>query len=446
MRMDKPEISAEPTKAFFVDMLTRDIPLEQAILDLVDNSVDAARSSSGNGKLDGKEVKIEFDGERFRIADNCGGFDSESARKYAFRFGRPADSPPSRHSIGQFGVGMKRALFKFGSHFTVRSATTDDAWAIDVDVTEWERQSKWNFPWAEFNPDDNVSMENPGTEIVVDSLRKEVGMRFATKNFETAIMQLIKSKHRQFISAGLQISVNGQRIDALSLYILVREDAPFRPGTDELSYKYKDGIETKVRLIVGIGESSPREAGWYVICNGRVILEADRSSTTGWGLIEDASNAIKVPSFHNQFARFRGIVSFDSDDSSRVPWNTTKTDVDQDNPVWQLTFTRMCEMMRPVITFLNELDNDIDEHTRDESPLFEFVSKARAVRTEELPTKSAFVAPARSAVRKSVKTTKIQYSKPQDQISFLMKELSLGTATAVGQRTFELIYERMGGE
>lgn len=37
-------INAEPTKAFFVDMLTRDIPLEQAVLDLVDNSVDGAKS------------------------------------------------------------------------------------------------------------------------------------------------------------------------------------------------------------------------------------------------------------------------------------------------------------------------------------------------------------------------------------------------------------------
>jgi hypothetical protein len=38
------EIDAEPTKAFFIDMLTRDIPLDQAILDLVDNCVDGAKA------------------------------------------------------------------------------------------------------------------------------------------------------------------------------------------------------------------------------------------------------------------------------------------------------------------------------------------------------------------------------------------------------------------
>jgi hypothetical protein len=444
MLSDNPEISAEPTKAFFVDMLTRDIPLEQAILDLVDNSVDAARGSNRDGSLDGKKIKINFNENSFSIHDNCGGFDSVSAAKYAFRFGRPIGAGRTPHSIGQFGVGMKRALFKFGNHFNVRSSTKDDSWAVDVDVVKWETQDKWNFPWADFVGDENVSTVSPGTEIIVSALRKEVAAKFSTKNFETAIIQLIKSKHRQFISSGLSISVNGNHIDAISLYLLVNDENRFGPGADELVYKYSDDVETKVRIIVGIGASSPREAGWYVICNGRVVLEANRS--TGWGLVEEASNMVQVPSFHNQFARFRGIVSFDSDDSSRVPWNTTKTDVDQDNPVWQLTFTRMKELMRPVITFLNELDRDIDEHTRDHSPMLQFVNKARAARAEELPAKSSFVAPARASMRKTVKTVKVQYSKPQNQINFLMNELSVTSAAAVGQRTFELMYERMGGE
>ena len=153
-----------------------------------------------------------------------------------------------------------------------------------------------------------------------------------------------------------------------------------------------------------------------------------------------------IPSFHNQFARFRGIVTFDSDDSARVPWNTTKTDVDQDNPVWRMTFGRMMEMMRPVISFLNDLDNDIDEHTKDHSPLHEYVSKAKPVAPENLPAKAAFAAPARGTIRKGPKTIKIQYSKPVDQVEFLMEELAVGTAKAVGERTFELTYEQMGGE
>lgn len=440
---DKPLINAQPTKSFFVEMLTRDIPLEQAILDLVDNSVDAAK---GAGTFAGRRVDIEFNASRFRIYDNCGGFDSNIAATYAFRFGRPTGTPRTPHSIGQFGVGMKRALFKFGHHFSVRSATSADEWTVDVDVSAWEIQDSWFFPWAVFAPDEKVSKETPGTEIIVSSLRAEVSARFSTRIFENSILGLIKSKHRQFISQGLTITVNGHHIDATSLHLLISNEARFRPGTDELKFNDNGEAETTVRIIVGVGHSSPKDAGWYVVCNGRVILEADRRSATGWGLVEESSNSIVIPNFHNQFARFRGIVYFDSSDSSRVPWNTTKTDVDLDNQIWQRTFTRMMEMMRPVITFLNELDNDIEEYTRDNSPMLDFVSKAVAIKAEDLPTRSTFMAPARGTIEKRIKTIKVQYSKPVDEVDFLMKELSVSTATAVGQRTFELIFERMGGE
>lgn len=439
----KQPISAEPTKAFFVDMLTRDIALEQAVLDLVDNSVDGAKALKSDPPMpfEGRTIQIKFTKEIFEIFDNCGGFDSEAARTYAFRFGSPdgrKDRTP--HSIGQFGVGMKRALFKFGNRFIVRSATVSDSWAVDVNVPEWEKQRDWTFPWAEYLADSKISQEKPGTDIVVTKLKPEVASRFSTRLFENSILAMIKSKHREFIAGGLSITVNDQHIDATSLYLLKADDAKFRPGVDEY---VENGV--KVRIIVGVAPSSPREAGWYVICNGRVILEADRRNTTGWGLVEEESNTIIMPSYHNQFSRFRGIVSFDSDDSALVPWNTTKTDVDQDSSIWQKTFLRMMEMMRPVISFLNELDRDIDEHTKESSPLLNYVSSSTSVKPETL-TKADFIAPARGSIIPKTRTVKIQYSKPTNQVNFLMKEFNLSSAKGVGEKTFELIYKKMEGE
>jgi len=441
-------IDAAPTKSFFVDMLTRDIQLEQAVLDLVDNSVDGAKGlkTTGAKPFEGRFVKIQFSKEKFRITDNCGGFSTQAAREYAFRFGRNIETKRTPHSIGQFGVGMKRALFKFGQHFEVRVATDTEEWAVEVDVPKWETEPGWTFPWAEFVADEHVSLASPGVDITVTELRPEVGWKFSTKQFETAIVALIKSKHRQFIAEGLSISVNGVHLDATSLYLLLTEDKKFRPGIEKFTSKAQGQADVDIRIIVGIGQSSPRDAGWYVICNGRVILEADRRAVTGWGLIEEQSGSLMIPSFHNQFARFRGMVSMDSEDSARVPWNTTKTDVDQDNPVWREAFSRMLEMMRPVISFLNELDQDIDEHTREHSPLLDFVNKANPVKVESLVEKAAFAAPPRASLTKKIRTTKIQYSRPVDQIEYLMGELGLGTATAVGAQTFDLIYKRMGGK
>lgn len=446
---DTQEIDAAPTKGFFVEMLTRDIGLEQAVLDLVDNSIDGAKGLKGDGEspFEGMKVALEFSKDKFRIVDNCGGFSKEAARTYAFKFGKPTGSPRTAHSIGQFGVGMKRALFKFGHHFSVKSATKDDTWAVSVNVPEWEsKPTSWTFPWADFEPSTEVSLESPGTEIVVTKLRPEVAAKFSTKIFENAIHQLIKSKHRQFIAGGLEIKVNGHHVDATSLYLLVDSASKLRPGIEQFVIKDDSQEDIKVRIAVGVGPSVPSQAGWYVVCNGRVVLEADRRAVTGWGLIEEQSKTVVIPNYHNQFSRFRGIVTFDSDDSVRVPWNTTKTDVDQDNPIWQKTFERMTELMRPVIDFLNELDADIDEHTREHSPLLEFVSKVAFVKSEALTMASTFAAPARGSLSKGPKTIKLQYVKPVNEVQFLMKELDVATAKAVGEKTFELLYESMGGK
>ena len=128
--------------------------------------------------------------------------------------------------------------------------------------------------------------------------------------------------------------------------------------------------------------------------------------------MEEANSRVIVPSFHNQFARFRGLVFFDSENSSQVPWNTTKTSVDQDNRYWRETFSRMIEMMRPAISFLNELDADIDEHTRQESPLNQYVTKAATISPDTLRATAAFQAPARDRFVKGPKVVTIQYSRP----------------------------------
>jgi hypothetical protein len=438
-------INAEPTKTFFVDMLTRDIPLEQAILDLIDNCVDGAKSMESESDIpfEGREIKLVFGETTFQIIDNCGGFSREAAINYAFKFGRPAGAKRTDHSIGQFGVGMKRALFKFGDHFVVRSATSKDEWAVEVNVPEWEQEDGWHFPWAKFEPVGGISCNNPGTEIIVSMLRGEVGKRFSTRNFENEVISLIQSKHREFIAKGISISVNGTHLSATSLTLF--EAAGLSPGVQILSFDEDSESPINVRIIVAVAESSPRHAGWYVVCNGRVILEADRTKKTAWGILEQEGNKLLTPSYHNQYARFRGVVYFDSSDSSKVPWNTTKTDIDQDSPAWQSVFLVMIDMMRPVVTFLNELDDDIDNHPKNESPLLQFVNKAMTVAPEKLNVAKTFAAPSRESVRKGPKTVKIQYSRLYDDVEFMKEELEVRSAIAVGEKTFDLALKRLKG-
>lgn len=76
----KSKADANPTKAFFVRMITRDISLEDCIFDLIDNSIDGAWELAGgrpmnlNSKIDLNpyEIRIDINDSSFSIQDNCG--------------------------------------------------------------------------------------------------------------------------------------------------------------------------------------------------------------------------------------------------------------------------------------------------------------------------------------------------------------------------------------
>lgn len=113
---------ANPTKQFFVTMITRDITLEDCILDLIDNSIDGAWSCEGSkpmGLAEGADlakyrIDISASPDHFSISDNCGGMTLDDAANHAFSFGRPALENHEEYSIGVYGIGMKRAVFKIG--------------------------------------------------------------------------------------------------------------------------------------------------------------------------------------------------------------------------------------------------------------------------------------------------------------------------------------------
>ena len=116
-------------------MITKDISLEDCILDLIDNCLDGARKAKHSatagaavGDYAGFRAAVEFDANRFQIADNCGGINISEAIDYAFHFGRRLDAPvEGDYSIGLYGIGMKRAIFKMGNKIDIYSSTQDEA-------------------------------------------------------------------------------------------------------------------------------------------------------------------------------------------------------------------------------------------------------------------------------------------------------------------------------
>ena len=210
-----------------------------------------------------------------------------------------------------------------------------------------------------------------------------------------------------------------------------------------ISAKGKKDVTVKIYAGMSRSKSDQDAAGWYIFCNGRMIVAADQTSLTGWG--EGATK--RIPKFHPQFSMFRGYVFFDSDDAQLLPWNTMKTGIDTDSPLYRATKLEMMNLMRPVLDFSYKWDAEKDRFEDDEGPLRTAVSSAMEVRLRDVKASETFVAPKPASVKKSdPQLTKISYSVPDKQFTMAKKHLHARSAKEVGEKTFEYYCEMECGE
>lgn len=131
-------------------------------------------------------VEIEIDDKKFSIRDKCGGMPLEVTREYAFRFGRAEGMKRVSGSIGQFGVGLKRALFSFGRKYVVESSTEKDWFRLEVDLKKWmaEKES-WDFNLVDNGQ--NHGEREIGTRIEVTDLVDDAANQFGLTHFRTRV-------------------------------------------------------------------------------------------------------------------------------------------------------------------------------------------------------------------------------------------------------------------
>lgn len=439
-------INASPTKEFFIHMLTRDIPLTRAILDLVDNSVDGARRLRSNGNYDGLWVRMELSADQFRIADNCGGIPVDIARDYAFRFGRPKEAKGTPGSMGQFGVGMKRTFFRLGRHFVVRSATTNSRFTVDVDVDEWLADTgspeNWHFKFKELEVGVRVKEGDTGTVIEVDRLLSNVKDTFALENFRGRLAEELSHAHALTLNSELAITLNSLPIrhDPQQLFV----SKHLKPAFLEKSYTSHvlvghRGPPVRVKLYAGVAERSLHDGGWYIFCNGRLILRADQTATTVWG------ERHQMRAYHPDFAFFRGYAYFDSNDGALLPWTTTKTGVDADSPIYKAVQREMVEMTKPVLTFLSNLAKERSVDGK-QHPLEDAIATAHPTQVQAVTRPSAFTAPPPAPVPAGPRMQRIQYDKPAAEVEKAKQLLKVRSFTAVGERTFDYFMKYEGEE
>jgi hypothetical protein len=430
-------VKGSPSKELFITMLTRDITLIDAISDLVDNCVDGAIKLRGKDKFTGLEVDITVRDNCFKIKDNCGGIDRDLAQNYAFRFGRPSDAPGIDYSVGQFGIGMKRALFKMGEHFEIKSVSPKASFTIEIDVDKWSaKEDEWDFEFKNLTQE-NAPPSECGTEITVTSLKNDVIERFKQKNFLSKLREKLELQHLINLSKELIIKINTHRIasNQLKFYDGTRFTTAY------LSKKFRIYDNMDVQIYAGIGEQKLDKGGWYIFCNNRLIHGPEQTEISGWG----AKTPVKIPEYHTQFNAFRGIVLFESKTLAFLPWNTSKTSVDTDSLLFQNVRLDMICLMRPIIDFLNAVHRESTlYHNKKlaEEYLQNEINSASLKNYLDVKTSSKFSAPCEMRKAKKTNEVRISYFRKVIKVDKLKEIFKVSSPKQVGEKTFDYTFDR----
>lgn len=424
-------IHASPTKDFFVKMITRDIALEDCIFDLLDNAIDGAHRQSkakdDSAPLKGFHADITFDTKHFKITDNCGGIRLSDAIDYAFHFGRRPDSPADvEGGIGLYGIGMKRAIFKIGRKADVIS-DADSCFSVSVDVEEWGKkdESDWDFDY-----EDCDTTGEKGTRITISNLNPGIDTAFGDPVFRNELLKLIARDYAFFIDKGFSIAVCGHTVPSYKYQM--KSSGEIAPAFD--AYQ-DDGVS--VRIVAGLvddlpddvpDELTPKEVerfGWYVVCNDRVVLPADKSDKTIWG-----DDGYKV--WHPQYNGFAGFVFFDCKDQSKLPWTTTKREVDGSSPLYRRALAKMKIVTNDFSSYTNRRKADLEAAKEAERGLAQ-VDVYRVDITQPLRL------PALSKSADKTQYANIMYKRPLAEVSEIREHLGMRTMSYrdVGIYTFE---------
>ena len=421
------KINAYPTKDFFVRMITRDISLDNCILELIDNCLDGAHrknaNTNGAQNLDGFYAKLNIGENMFTIEDNCGGIGVAEAIDYAFRFGRHPDAPDDGDfSIGLYGIGMKRAIFKIGRTTEIHSSTQEEGFVCNISVDEWLRHDDWEFDM------DDAPVENIGTIIRVQDLYRNISGEFADSVFVNSLIRTIERDYARFIERGFKIEINDIAVNAHPYAVKTSKDFhPYR--------KIYEDNNVEVEILAGMAASPPDSNepaertevgyfGWFVFCNDRVVLAADKTERTVWGHEGFAR-------WHPQYNGFAGILLFRATDPNLLPWTTTKRDIDETSSLYRRAIKEMKAATQPWIEYTNQRKNDLEEARRKErdtsSVSFFGVNKSSIFKVPSAPA------------RLRIPTANINYQKPRAEVRKAAKALGNGNMPykRVGEKTFE---------
>lgn len=423
--VSKRPVSFRPNKQFFIDSITRDIDLEEAILDLIDNSIDGFLRST---QKESAHINIKFDRSKFLMEDDCGGIAKERVYDEVFRIGPVRKRQESK--LGVFGIGLKRAMFKMGRDILVESDDGEDCFSIHLNEKWLDDDNSWDIGFSK----EGKSKGGPSFRLLVKKLFPGVVDSFESNVFLDDLRDRIRNVHSIYLSEDVSITVNGSPIEPLTFEFL-DDGTTFKAFHKEFYFG-----DVEAEIIAGFskeglkrGKDVQRMYGWYVFCNNRIVTSNDTSSRTGFTDKRDGKY------HYPQDSRILGLAFFRSRHPDILPWRTTKGDVNLENKYYRALQTEMRKITRQLLTLTRALykaDPETDESIG--KSIFEGVlSKS----WEDIPAEQKLLYPdvKRRQVKERIQYTSVTYHVTKDKIRAVKKKMG-NTALSnkeVGKRTFD---------
>lgn len=325
---------------YLINGLTTDVSAIECIYDLIDNSIDAARSEiiSNNKAYEkdllglpasykGFEIKLNVSLSLVSISDNCSGLEESDLQEKVFTIGKKSKHP---FGIGHYGVGLNRAIFKLGKSVNLDSDNGKEAFGLKF--TEDDVRAVVEYG-EEIQAQKKPTRNKKYYRLDISDIKRDVLHEVGSDTWVESLINQVRIRYAIFCKKGLVIKVNNKKVGSFGPEI--RDPMFLKKSTSNLipqngvhvyleaglheDYRISS-VDSDYEKLKPIIKNLTQEYGWYIVCNDRIILIADKTKITGW-----------TTSWHNEYHGFLGWAYYVSEDPSLLPWDTKKTGINSNH-------------------------------------------------------------------------------------------------------------------
>ncbi|ENK1242320.1 ATP-binding protein [Clostridium botulinum] len=249
--MKENKISTGSTKDFIIEATIGNLNLETAILNLIDNSIQAAGRLIEKYKgIKKYTINVLINVSNFMIEDNCGGISKEQF-KSIFKFNANKN------------CNVKRSVLKLGKKIIIKS---NSLYTIPIDVNTWGNKDDWDIYFKEEQIRDYFYN---GVSIEIKDLYREVIKQFVSDKFLNKLVDKISKKYRYKLKENINLLINNKPIYPKCINENMLEAS---------ENKSINGVNVTVNLYnIHTKLSTKVENGWDFIINGICVIKRDKS-------------------------------------------------------------------------------------------------------------------------------------------------------------------------